>query len=63
MLWITILNELLELDKLVMHEILIDLISGTLLTEVDTETADMILTGIWEMPEQYEQHGVILGYA
>jgi hypothetical protein len=56
-------NELLELDKLIMNEILIDLISGTLLTEVDTETADMILTGIWEMPEQYEQHGVILGYA
>jgi|TARA_Y100000310_G_scaffold341398_1_gene440411 hypothetical protein len=56
-------NELLELDKLVMHEILTDLISGTLLTEVDTETADLILTGIWEMPEQYEQHGVIIGYA
>jgi hypothetical protein len=56
-------NELLELDKLIMNEILIDLISGTLLTEVDTETADMILTGIWEMPEQYEQHGVIIGYA
>jgi|TARA_B100001964_G_scaffold179158_1_gene197713 hypothetical protein len=56
-------NELLELDKLVMHEILTDLISGTLLTEVDAETADMILTGIWEMPEQYEQHGVIIGYA
>jgi hypothetical protein len=57
------LNELLELDKLVMHEILLDLISGTLLTEVDTETADLILTGIWEMPEQYERHGVIIGYA
>ena len=57
------MNELLELDKLVMHEILTDLISGTLLTEVDAETADMILTGIWEMPEQYEQHGVIIGYA
>jgi hypothetical protein len=57
------LNELLELDKLVMHEILTDLISGALLTEVDAETADMILTGIWEMPEQYEQHGVIIGYA
>jgi hypothetical protein len=56
-------NELLELDKLIMNEILIDLISGTLLSEVDTETADMILTGIWEMPEQYEQHGVIIGYA
>ncbi len=46
-----------------MHEILTDLISGALLTEVDAETADMILTGIWEMPEQYEQHGVIIGYA
>ena len=57
------LNKLLELDRLVMHEILLDLISGTLLTEVDTETADIILTGIWEMPEEYEQHGVIIGYA
>jgi hypothetical protein len=46
-----------------MHEILIDLISGNLLKEVDTETADLILTGIWEMPEEYEQHGVIIGHA
>jgi hypothetical protein len=57
------MNELLELDKLVMHEILVDLISGTLFTEVDAETADIILTGIWEMPEQYKRHGVIIGYA
>jgi len=57
------MNKLLELNTLIMDEILIDLISGTLLSEVDTETADMILTGIWEMPEEYEQHGVIIGYA
>jgi hypothetical protein len=56
-------NKLLELDRLIMHEILLDLISGALLTEVDSETADIILTGIWEIPEQYEQHGVIIGYA
>ena len=36
---------------------------GNLLKEVDTETADLILTGIWEMPEEYEQHGVIIGHA
>jgi len=57
------MNKLLELNTLIMDEILLDLISGTLLSEVDTETADMILTGIWEMPEEYEQHGVIIGYA
>ena len=57
------MSELLALNQLVMHEILLDLISGVLLTEVDNETADIILTGIWEMPEIYEQHGVIIGYA
>ncbi len=50
-------------DQLIIREILTDLISGVLLKEVDNETADVILTGIWEMPEHYEQQGVIIGYA
>ena len=40
-----------------------DLISGMLLKDVDSETADIILTSIWEDPQEYEQNGVIIGYA
>ena len=54
---------ILELDTLLMREILSDIISGTLLLEADSETLDMVLTGIWEMRESYERAGVIIGDA
>ena len=54
---------ILELDMLLMREILSDIISGTLLLEADSETLDMMLTGIWEMRESYERVGVIIGDA
>ena len=54
---------ILELDMLLMREILSDIISGTLLLEADSETLDMMLTGIWEMRESYERAGVIIGDA
>jgi|TARA_B110001454_G_C12599354_1_gene383772 hypothetical protein len=57
------LNKLLELDGTVTHHILMDLVSGMLLKDVDSETADIILTSIWEDPQEYEQNGVIIGYA
>ena len=57
------MNKLLELDGTVTHHILMDLISGMLLKDVDSETADIILTSIWEDPQEYEQNGVIIGYA
>jgi len=52
-----------QLDELIMHEILTDIINGTLLLEADSETLDMMLTNIWEMRESYERAGVIIGDA
>ncbi len=52
-----------QLDELIMREILADIISGTLLLEADTETLDMMLTNIWEMRENYERAGVVIGDA
>lgn len=52
-----------QLDELIMHEILTDIINGTLLLKADSETLDMMLTNIWEMRESYERAGVIIGDA
>jgi len=57
------LEEVLELDSLIMREIVLDIISGTLLVEADTETLEMVLTNIWEMRESYTRAGVIVGNA
>ena len=57
------LEEVLELDSLIMREIVLDIISGTLLVEADTETLEMVLTNIWEMRESYIRAGVIVGNA
>jgi hypothetical protein len=54
------INYIRELDSLIMHEIVNDIINGTLLLEADTETLDMMLTNIWEMRESYERAGVII---
>ena len=52
-----------ELDSLIMREIVLDIISGTLLVSADTETLEMVLTNIWEMRESYIRAGVIVGNA
>mgnify|MGYP001066631052 CR=1 FL=1 len=57
------LEEVIELDSLIMREIVLDIISGTLLVEADTETLEMVLTNIWEMRESYIRAGVIVGNA
>ena len=57
------INYIRQLDSLIMHEIVNDIINGTLLLEADTETLDMMLTNIWEMRESYERAGVIIGDA
>jgi hypothetical protein len=57
------INYIRELDALIMHEIVSDIINGTLLLEADSETLDMMLTSIWEMRESYERAGVIIGDA
>ena len=57
------LEYITQLDSLIMGEIVLDIINGTLLLEADTETLDMILTNIWEMRESYIRAGVIVGDA
>ena len=57
------LEEVIELDSLIMREIVLDIISGTLLVSADTETLEMVLTNIWEMRESYIRAGVIVGNA
>ena len=52
-----------ELDALIMHEIVSDIINGTLLLEADSETLDMVLTNIWEMRSSYTRVGVIIADA
>ena len=52
-----------ELDSLIMDEIIHDVISGTLLTQADDKTLDMMLTHIWEMKESFQRVGVIIGEA
>ena len=52
-----------ELDSLIMKEIVLDIINGTLLVKADSETLEMVLTNIWEMRESYIRAGVIVGDA
>ena len=52
-----------ELDSLIMRDIVLDIINGTLLVQADSETLDMVLTNIWEMRESYTRAGVIVGDA
>ena len=52
-----------ELDSLIMREIVLDIINGTLLVKADSETLEMVLTNIWEMRESYIRAGVIVGDA
>ena len=52
-----------ELDSLIMREIVLDIISGTLLVNADSETLEMVLTNIWEMRDSYIHAGVIVGDA
>ena len=40
-----------------------DINNGTLLTEADDETIEMVLIGIWEDITRYQMKGVIIGEA
>ena len=57
------LEHVQELDSLIMREIVLDIISGTLLVNADSETLEMVLTNIWEMRASYERVGVIIADA
>ena len=39
-----------------------DVLNGSLL-EADDQTLELVLQGIWEDPEKFEERGVIIGQA
>ena len=49
------------LDNFIMKEILHDVVSGTLLTQADDKTLNIMLIHIWDMKQQFEQMGVVIG--
>jgi hypothetical protein len=52
-----------ELDKLIMDEIVYDLMTGALLLEAEDEILEMMLNDIWSLRSNYERAGVIIGDA
>jgi len=52
-----------NLDILLMEHIVYDIINGTLLTQEDDETVEMLLTHMYDDMTSYEKLGVIAGKA
>ena len=52
-----------KLDKLIMNEIVYDLMTGALLLEAEDEILEMMLNDIWSLRPSYERAGVIIGDA
>ena len=52
-----------ELDKIIMNEIVYDLMTGALLLEAEDEILEMMLNDIWSLRPSYERAGVIIGDA
>jgi len=52
-----------ELDKIIMNEIVYDLMTGVLLLEAEDEILEMMLNDIWSLRLSYERAGVIIGDA
>ncbi len=50
------------IDRILMRAICNDMINGTLL-ETDVETLELVLLGIWEDKESFQERGVIVGEA
>ena len=57
-----ILDQANMIDRILMRAISNDLINGSLL-ESDDETLEMLLHGIWELKEEFQEKGVIVGEA
>ena len=57
-----ILDQANMIDRILMKAISNDLINGSLL-ESDDETLEMLLHGIWELKEEFQEKGVIVGEA
>ena len=52
-----------NLDMLLMEHICYDIVNGTLLTQEDDETLEMVLTHMYEDMTSYEKLGVTVGKA
>ena len=52
-----------NLDMLLMEHIVHDIVNGTLLTQEDDKTVEMLLTHMYEDMTSYEQLGVMVGKA
>ena len=57
-----ILDQANMIDRILMRAISNDLINGSLL-ESDDGTLKMLLHGIWELKEEFQEKGVIVGEA
>ena len=57
-----ILDQANIIDRIPMRAICNDMINGSLL-ESDDETLQMLLHGIWELKEEFEQKGIVIGEA
>ena len=64
-----ILDQIGVIDRLLMMAICLDVLNETLLTEVDDETLELVLIGIWEDLEsndgfgEFAEYGVHVGEA
>ena len=56
-------NPIDVIDRLLFQTITNDIVNGSLLTESDRETLELVLIGIWEDIERFESSGVIIGEA
>ena len=51
------------IDHMLLTTICMDIVNGTLLTQEDDETVELLLHGMYDDMSQYERLGVILGRA
>ena len=56
------IERLHEIDRILMRAIARDVLNGSLL-EADDQTLELVLQGIWEDPEAFEERGVVIGQA
>ena len=52
-----------HIDSMLMEHICNDIVNGTLLTQEDDETLELVLTNMYDEMSSYEQLGVIIGKA
>ena len=50
-----------DIDQLLMINICMDIVNGTLLTQEDDETLELVLTNMYDEMSRYEELGVIIG--